>query len=528
MVHLYAEDTDKTVVADYSYKVYYDETAPKIELKDLVMRDDNKVYVNNADFVLNGVLKENLYGYYLYVNGERISEGDRDPVKEDEGIVKPFSKAIKLVDGDNTIEIAASDVNGNVIEDKLQVVLDTVAPVKPEIKVSGENTKGKPVKVTISSDEKQLDRIEYSTDGVNFVKYTGEFEVAASSKVYARAVDYAGNVGDVSEADVTIKTVKPEVTLNGVVDGTTYYEPVTLTADVNEEDAKTTILVNGKEYNGEALDVEGEYTVEAYAVDGDGLKSDVVKKTFKLAQNCIESTDEDMKVLKHNDIKPAGDNYLFNSLTSDNVTLKVTDPEKGAVVVTPNAAVTMFKDLVKANIKDGLDYTQKVYEDKDLLSSLNSVGKVFEMKLNNGKDIVDLGNDEIAVSLKLGNAELEGKDTSKLKAYIYDEAKKEWKEVNGDFDNTNSTFIFKTSKLGKFTIAQTVDKEEPGNNVKPGSDNKPGAGDSKVNTPTNKADSKFTSLAKTSDDGIIFAGVVAAVAAVAGIIALVTGRKKDK
>ena len=526
MVHLYAEDTDGTVVADYSYKIYYDETAPKIELKDLVMREDSKVYVNNADFILNGVLKENLYGYYLYVNGERISEGDRDPIKIDEGIEKPFSKVIKLVDGDNTIEIAASDINGNVFEDKLQVVLDTVAPVKPMIKVTGENTKGKPVKVTVDSAEKQLDRIEYSTDGVNFVKYTGEFDVAVSSKVYARAVDYAGNVGEVSEADITIKTVKPEVTLSGVVDGTTYYEPVTLTADVNEGDAKATILVNGKEYNGEALDVEGEYTVEAYAVDEDGIKSDVVKKTFKLAQNCIESTDGDMKVLKHNDIKPAGDNYLFESLTSDNVTLKVTDSEKGAVVVTPNVAVTMLKDLVKANIKEALDYTQKVYEDKDLLSSLNSVGKVFEIKLNNGKDIVDLGNDEVAVSLKLGDSELDGKDTSKLKAYIYDETNKEWKEVNGEFDNTNSTFTFKTSKLGKFTIAQTADKAEPGNNVKPGADNKPGVDDSKVNTSANKGDSKFTSATKTSDGGVVFAGVAAAVAAVAGIIALVTGRKK--
>lgn len=528
MVHLYAEDTDGTVVADYSYKVYYDETAPKIELKDLIMRDDNKVYVNNADFVLNGVLKENLYGYYLYVNGERISEGDRDPIKINEGIEKPFSKAIKLVDGDNTIEIAASDVNGNTIEDKLQAVLDTVAPVKPQIKVSGENTKGKPVKVTVNSDEKQLDRIEYSTDGVNFVKYTGEFDVAVSSKVYARAVDYAGNVGEVSEADITIKTVKPEVTLNGVVDGTTYYEPVILTADVNEEGVKATILVNGKEYNGETLDVEGEYTVEAYAVDEDGIKSDVVKKTFKLAQNCIESTDGDMKVLKHNDIKPAGDNYLFESLTSDNVTLKVTDSEKGAVVVTPNVVVSMINDIVKANIKNGLDYTQKVYEDKDLLSSLNSIGKVFEMNLNNGKDIVDLGNDEMTVSFKLGAAELEGKDTSKLKAYIYDEINKEWKEVSGEFDNTNSTFTFKTNKLGKFTIAQMSGTEDPGVDIKPGVDNKPDVDNSKVDTSTSKGDSKFTSAAKTADGGIVFAGVAAAVAAVAGVIALVTGRKKEK
>ena len=525
MVHLYAEDTDKTVVADYSYKVYYDETAPKIELKDIIMRNDNKVYVNNADFVLNGVLKENLYGYYLYVNGERISEGDRDPIKADEGIVKPFSKAIKLVDGDNTIDIAASDVNGNVIEDKLQVVLDTAAPSKPQIKVSGENTKGKPVKVAISSDEKQLDRIEYSTDGVNFVKYTDEFEVAASSKVYARAVDYAGNVGDVSEADITIKTVRPEVTLNGVVDGTTYYEPVTLTADVNEEDAKAIILVNGKEYNGEALDVEGEYTVEAYAVDEDDLKSDVVKKTFKLAQNCVESTDGDMKVLKHNDIKPAGDNYLFESLTSDNVILKVTDSEKGAVVVTPNAAVTMLKDLVKANIKDGLDYTQKVYEDKDLLSSLNSVGKVFEMKLNNGKDIADLGNDELNVAFKLDAAELDGKDTSKLKAYIYDETNKEWKEVDGEFDNTSSTFKFKTSKLGKFTIAEAKDIEESGGSSKPGIDKVSDSNNSSGDASISKGDSKFTSLTKTGDS-IIFAGAVAAVAIVAGVIAFVTGRKK--
>lgn len=529
ILNIYAKDPYGNVVADYSYKVFYDETAPKVELNDFVFRPDNRIYVNNPNFELKGILKENLYGYYLFINGDLLKSEDYNPAKVNDGLVNKFSKAIKLVDGENTIKIEAQDMNSNVFKDDLKIVLDTVAPNKPKFTLS--NTKptltatevnNQPVYVTIDSDEEQLDRIEYSTDGVNYVKYTGEFVVGTSTKVYARVIDYAGNVSELAEVEVNVDTTKPEVTLNGVIDGQTYYEPVTLNAEADDKDANITILVNGKEYRGEALDIEGEYTVEAYAVNEAGNKSDIVKKTFKLAQNCIESTDGDMKVLKHNNIRPFGDNYLFKSNTSDNVTLRANDTEKGAVVVTPNTVVTMLKDIVKANSKDYLDYTQKVYEDKELLKSLNSIGKVFEMTLNNGNNVIDLGDEQITVSFKLDKTQLDGKDTSKLKAYIYDEADNEWKELSGEFDNITSTFTFKTNKLGKFTIAQkNIGSGSPAGNAVNNDLSASAANDKKA------VKSKIAKSAKTGDN-IALAGAVAVMAAVAGAITLVTGRKKRK
>lgn len=525
MVHLYAEDTDGTVVADYSYKIYYDETAPKISFNGFTMREDNKVYVNNEDFNLEGVLKENLYGYSLYINGERFRYEECNPVKD--GIERTFSKLIKLQNGDNVIKIYASDINGNSIGEDLNVVLDTEAPAKPEFKLGTDKVSNKPVKVTLTSDEKQLDRIEYSTDGINYVKYTGEFEVGTSSKVYARAVDYAGNVSEIAETEVKVDTEKPEVTLNGVIDGQTYYEPVTLSTDVSDKDAKVTVLVNGKEYNGEALDVEGDYTVEAYAEDEAGNVSDTVKKSFKLAQNCTDSIDGDIHVLKHNDIKPAGDNYLFESLASDNIKVNITDPEKGAVMITPATKVTMLKDIVNSNSKDSLTYVQKLYEDEDLLSSLNSIGKVFEMTLNNGKDINDIEGGKMTVSFKLVDSQLSGKDTSKLKAYIYDDAENKWVELDGSFDNTSSIFTFETDKLGKFTVGQEKEVvDSPSDNTNTGA-----VTDSTVNSNSNKnntanSNSKITSSTKTGDS-VILAGAVAVIAVVAGVVAFITGRKKN-
>lgn len=524
MVKLYAEDTDGTVQADYSYKIYYDETAPSVTFDNLVMRGDNKAYVNNADFNLSGVLKENLYGYALYINGEKVLSGETDAYLRENGVEKTFSKNIKLQPGDNIIKIEASDYNGNTLDEDLAVVLDTDKPSKPEIKLSNDKLTNEPVEVTIDSDENQLDRIEYSTDGVNYVEYTGRFTVSSSTKVYARAVDYAGNVSELETADVNIDTTKPEVTLNGVIDGQTYYEPVTLTTDVDDENAKVTVLVNGKEYDGKALDVEGDYTVEAYAVDEAGNESDRVKKSFKLSQNCTESKDGDTYVLKHNDIKPSGDNYLFDTLSSDNLKLSITDPEKGAVITSPNTKVAIPNSIVSAYIKDKIDYTQKIYEDNDLLSSLNSIGKVFEITLNNGKDIKNFDKDKVSVTLKLSEEDLKGKDTSKLKAYVYDDSKKEWVSLDGTFNNTDSTFTFETNKTGKFTVGHEV--EEDGADI--GNTGVDSSKDNGSASGKNNAKSGKTSFGAKTGDNIVVATAAAAMAVLAAAAAFITRRKKER
>ncbi|SFU71557.1 lactocepin [Clostridium sp. DSM 8431] len=531
-IEIIREDGSTT---SYAYKIFYDTKAPSIKLDTPEQRGDSKIYVNDENFNLKGVLKEDWFGYALYVNGEKLLSGEEDPSKRGQGIEKDFEKHIKLVDGENIIKVEAVDANDNSMKQDLVVVLDKVAPTKPEIKLSTDKVTNKPVTVNLSTAEDMIDRIEYSTDGENFVKYDGEFNVGDSVTVYARTVDYAGNVSGDSTAEVKIDTTKPVVTLTGVIDGQTYYEPVDLKAEADDKDAKITVLVNGKEYNGEALDVEGDYTVEVYAEDEAGNKSDVVKKSFKLAQNSINFDGE----VKHNDIKPAGDNYVFESLVDDNVKVNITDPEKGALIVTPNTKVEFGKDIVNSFGENGALYTQKVYEDNELLSSLNSIGKVFEIGVNNGEDIVDLGEGKANISFKLDKNELSAKDTSKLKVYIYDEENNKWIALESKFDNTTSTITTEASKLGKFTVAELEEEKEVTDGAVDTRDNSEKDNAAKNNTNIDKEESvannnsvsinnknsKITSSTKTGDS-IVFAGAVAAVALVAGVIALLTRKKK--
>lgn len=298
MIKVYAEDVDKTVSADYSYKIYYDEKAPSVVFENMpIIRDDNKIYVNSEDFILEGKLKENLFGYTLYVNGENILE-ENDNLHRDE-IEKNFKKVIKLQDGDNKIKINAVDSNINEMNEELDVVLDKEASLKPKIKLSNEKVSNNDVVVELSSSERELDRIEYSVDGINYIKYTGKFTLGSSVTLYARTVDFAGNISDVQKAEVNIDRIKPNIILEGAENNKIYYEPVKLTAKTDDKNAKVVILVNGEEYNGEIIDTAGDYTVLAYSEDEAVNKSDSVMLTFKIA-NKYANTESEIKGPKNN------------------------------------------------------------------------------------------------------------------------------------------------------------------------------------------------------------------------------------
>ena len=174
---------------------------------------------------------------------------------------------------------------------------------------------------------------------------------------------------------------------------------------------------------------------------------------------------------------------------------------------------------------------------------MNSVGKILEIGLNNGKDISNFGNDEITVALKLSKDELKDKNTANLKAYVYDKEKKEWKAVDGEFDNNAMTYTFKTNKTGMFTVAEEKKDDssnvndgntvKPGDNIKPG-DNVANGSDNSTDNNTGNNTSKNTgkntskiSRVKTGDS-VVFAATLAVTAAVAGAAAFITGRKKDR
>lgn len=306
---LYAEDEDGNVVINYSYKLYYDETSPTLELSNFVIREDGKIYTNEDLFNVSGKATDNMFGYSLYINGDCLINMDYDTSADATFLEREFSKDVNLNTGLNKINLKVVDVFKNEVNDELEVVLDKEAPNKPKLELSNGGLSNDKVTIKVDTDETQVDKIEYSFDGVNFVPYTNEFTVDDNAVVYARVIDYAGNISEVDSAKVIIDKVAPVVTIDGISNGNTYKEVVKPVIKVDDNEAEVITSLNGEAYNGEAIEKEGEYKLEVYAVDKAGNKSEVITKKFKIEKKSSVIADkkdevitnEDKEVPKHNE-----------------------------------------------------------------------------------------------------------------------------------------------------------------------------------------------------------------------------------
>ena len=486
-IRFYAVDDDDTVVMNYAYRVLYDSKAPNVVLDLPLAKEDNNIYTNNKDFKVSGKISDNLYGYSLSINGDTILTVDKFPVQDSSVLEKEFSKVINLDEGKNSITVEAVDQFGNEVSDTISVVLDTVAPEKPSINVKNDK---KAAKVKIDTTEKQVEKIEYSFDGVNYYEYNGEFSVEKTSDIYARVTDYAGNVSEVAKTHVDIDTTAPVVTVSGVEDGEVYYTAVQPKVDVDDKDAEVHVTLNGKEYKGEKIDVAGKYTLEAYAIDKTGNKSDVAKVEFSLVQSSTESKYRDKIIVNGNDVKQPNPYVIFNASSGENLevnlyTATLTDENKGIFIDSNDTRVTIPKKILDDNKSKKLVFRQSIYENSDLLDNIKSVGKIYEMSLltKDGKAITDFGDSKVKVSITLTEDQLKDLNTNKLAAYYYNEDKKSWEKIDGGvFNNGSSRFEFETNHFTKFTIIEE-NKDE----------------DKVVNTNNNKA----TSSGNTTIDKVL-------------------------
>ncbi|WP_168190096.1 S8 family serine peptidase [Caloramator sp. E03] len=113
-VSIFAEDYNGEYF-DYSYNIYCDTTAPEITL--LVpksTKDNTSVFVSEdaKSYKIEGTVKDNLFGYRLYVNESEI-ENVFLPVPDGNKTERAFSTDIELKDEVTMVEIVASDVVGN-------------------------------------------------------------------------------------------------------------------------------------------------------------------------------------------------------------------------------------------------------------------------------------------------------------------------------------------------------------------------------------------------------------------------------
>lgn len=498
-IKFYAVDDDDTVVMNYAYRVLYDSKAPNVTLDLPLAKEDNNIYTNNKDFKVSGKVNDNLYGYSLSINGDTIVTIDKSPLQDSSLLEKEFSKVISLDEGKNSIIIEAVDQFSNKVSDTISVVLDTVAPEKPSINVK-ENKRS--ASVTIDTTEKQLEKIEYSFDGVNYYEYDGEFSVGKTSDIYARVTDYAGNISEVEKSHVDIDTTAPVVLVTGVQDGEVYYTSVQPKIDVDDKEAEIHVTLNGKEYKGEKIDVAGNYTLEAYAVDKADNKSEVAKVQFTLVQKSIESKDGDKVIINGNDVKQPEPYVIFNASSGENLeanlyTAVLTDDNEGIFIDSNDTRITIPKKILEDN---KLIFKQKIYENKELLANIKSVGKIYDLSLvsKDGKSITDFGDSKVKVSITLIEDQLKNLKTDKLAAYYYNEKKNAWEKVDsGIFNNGSSRFEFETNHFTKFTI---VDESKDEDKTVTTNDNNKGTTSSKTTigkilTKTGTAASKEVMLA---------------------------------
>lgn len=179
----------------------------------------------------------------------------------------------------NRVILYNSNVHENLGQDLKDgnLLVDYKNPEKPQITLSTTKPTNQNVKVTIASEKDA--KIEYKLEGQNdWTEYKGVFEVEKNTKVQARVTDLAGNVGEISEVEISnIDMVAPIVTIENL-DKEFYNVDVKPVIKVDDSMAIKTVLLNGIPYNGTAITSEGEYTLRVVATDEAGNSQEVIKK----------------------------------------------------------------------------------------------------------------------------------------------------------------------------------------------------------------------------------------------------------
>lgn len=278
VIKVFARDKD-IVVMEYGYKILYDSVLPTITLDAPIIRQDGNVYVNTDTVTIKGTAYDNMYGYSLYINGDAILTIDQSPNMDTDNLKRPFEKTVNVENGDN-IEVVIVDQFGNANTIKLKVIVDKTAPVITA-KVDNTEPTNQPVNVTISCEDKDLDNLEYSFDNSNFFQYTAPIQVAANTKIYIRATDFAGNVSNKTVEITNIDLTAPGVpNISSDITAITNKD-ITLTIVAPEDNDLLRVEYSfdnnsWKEYK-EPIVVDSNCTIYARAIDKVGNIGEIAK-----------------------------------------------------------------------------------------------------------------------------------------------------------------------------------------------------------------------------------------------------------
>lgn len=339
-IKVYIEDLQGNVVADYAFNIYFDATAPVINLTSPHYKNtDDK---NNADFIvtpdedgtvtLTGNTFDNAFGQSLFINGEAINVAMYLESVGPEGTLREFNKKISAKVGD-IIEIKSVDLFGYETVVKVKVVDFTELPVN-SIKLSADKTSvfaGENINLTATAEFANGKTADVTTDTV-WTADNGNIE----NGVYTAPADYSGKV--VIKGTYKGKTAEQIVT----VEANTVKE-VKLTADKSSVygGEKVNLKASAEYLKGEVLDItdkaewscdKGTIEKGLYTAPSNYAGRDVIKASFggKTAEYVIAVNNDSIKSL---------------TLTGDKTSINVGD--KVSLTVTAEYASGRVADVTK-------------------------------------------------------------------------------------------------------------------------------------------------------------------------------------
>jgi lactocepin len=412
IVKVYAEDNTGTIVFNYSYKVLYDSTAPKLVVSNPVAKADGNVYTNQDSIILKGLVNDNTYGYSLFINGNAVLSYDRYPATG-ESPDKPFSYTVPLTSDKSIIKVELVDEFANTTEDVINVVKDNVAPKAATLKVSNTELTNKDVNVTIVADpsDKDIDKVEYSFDNNVYLPYAEAIKVVSNGKLYAKVTDYAGN-STVDSIDIAnIDKTSPVITVSGVEDGKTYINSVITPKVTTDKDAAIALVLDGKSYDGTtAISALGNHKLTVTATDKAG-NATVKDINFTITAQTTEDTTSLVKYIGSliDQSKP-GDKITIDSTSLPTVSSSIFKALKGADVLasfntnSPLGSVTWTfngKDITntETSVDLGLNATTP---SADAIKKLDGNSQIFSFKFEGnlpGKAVVSLPVDASKIDI---------------------------------------------------------------------------------------------------------------------------------
>lgn len=532
IVKVYAEENG-TALYNFGYRVLFDSKAPSFTLTSPVTRSDGKIYTNSNNVNLVGTASDNLYGYTFYVDGNAIFTLDRYPSSDSKVLTKDFNVPLKVKDGD-IVSISLIDEFANKTEQKIPVVIDTVAPNAPKITLSTTDFTNKALTASISDTDTQIDHFEYSFDGKSFSKYDGSLNIASNCKVYARAIDYAGNVSEVASLDVTnIDTTAPTVNVAGINNNGVYTQAITpaITADDKQSGCdKIVATLNGAPYTlNTPINKVGSYNLEVYAVDKVGNKSSVITKHFdiKLAVDATTANGKTKVTVGGTGLQaPSILGVSATGAPSYEVDLPASLVNSDSVfaVTGDTASLSLPMSLFTRDDHSTIRLLADVNTNSSIMTGMKFAGKAYNFSLFNVDEkgvqtpITKFNGKVVTVTMKLTDADLKGLDTAKLTAYSYNETTKTWDAVGGTYDAATKSVTFSAPHFSTYAIAEKTAVNPPNPNPQPGNPQpgnpQPGTGNQNNGSNTNSTIVKTGSVFGSTVLGVVGVSLVISGAAI--------------